>query len=283
MSDDGLSQVDLAGEPVSILRVCGEVDLATAPDLRARLADATADPSVVLVVDLSGVTFLSCSGLLPLKEAQSHLGPRLWMRRPSRPVRRLLDLTGLRATFSLLQDATDPDLPSPARFASMSTPLPSAGRSTPPAAVIGPLATTPATRIRDDGSKVVPTTAAFDPQAQVAGLQGQLRRGALIEQAKGLLMGIHRCDAATSLRLLVTASQDHTVSVDDLAHALTTAAAGRADTSSGHVALAAVRALMARVQQSEHDGRRDHAASRGLDHPQGDRSSDVEESSASCS
>ena len=281
MSDNGLSQVDLTGETVSLLRVFGEVDLATAPDLRARLADATADPSVVLVVDLSGVTFLSCSGLLPLVEAQAHLGPRLWMRRPSRPVRRLLDVTGQWATFSLLEDATDPDLPSPARFASMSAPLPSAGRSTPPVAVMGSLATTPATRTWDDGSKVVPTMAAFDLQAQVVGLQGQLRRGVLIEQAKGLLMGIHRCDAATSLRLLVTASHDHAVSVDDLAQALATAAAGRADCSSSHVALAAVRALMARGQQSAHDGRRDHVVPPGLDHPQRDRSSDVEENSAS--
>lgn len=245
MSDDGRSRTDSTVITVSVLRVIGEVDSATAPDLRGHLSAATADPSVVLVVDLSDVTFMSCSGLLPLLEAQARVGDRLWLRDLSRPVRRLLDVTRLQPMFSVLDGTADSDQRDSQRFAS-----PRAGRSHPRTAGFAVPTTMAASRSpRDDGSDVVRTTAVFELQAQITGLQDQMRRDVLIEQAKGLLMGIHRCDAATSWRLLAAASQEHDVSVDDLARALATAAAGRADCASSHVALAAVRALMSPAQQ----------------------------------
>lgn len=227
MSDDERSRTDSTEDTVTVLRVTGEVDSAAAPYLRAHLSVATTDSSVVLVVDLSDVTFMSCSGLLPLLEAQARVGDRLWLRDLSRPVRRLLDITGLGPTFSVLGGTADSDQRSAGRFASMAAQSLHSGRSHPrPARFVAPT-----------------TTAAFELQAQVTGLQEQMRRGVLVEQAKGLLMGIHGCDAATSWRLLAAASQEHDVSVDDLAHALATAEAERTDPGTDHVALAAVRAL----------------------------------------
>lgn len=52
-----------------LVGVVGELDTLTAPDLRSRLAEVVPDAGAVLVVDLSGVTFLSSAGLSALMEA----------------------------------------------------------------------------------------------------------------------------------------------------------------------------------------------------------------------
>ena len=90
----------------SVLYVAGEVDSATAPCLRAELAYAGVDPTADVVIDMSGVTFMSCSGLRPLLEAQARLGQRLWLRAIPRPVTRLLDLTHQHATFQVIDHRT---------------------------------------------------------------------------------------------------------------------------------------------------------------------------------
>jgi anti-anti-sigma factor len=64
--------------------VVGELDVATAPTLRALL-----DAESVRVVDLSGVTFIDVAGLRVLLERR-----HLVVRSPSRPVRRLIELCG---------------------------------------------------------------------------------------------------------------------------------------------------------------------------------------------
>jgi anti-anti-sigma factor len=79
--DDGadLSVVVLDRRTVA---VAGELDVATAPTLRALL-----DAESVRVVDLSGVTFIDVAGLRVLLERR-----HLLVRSPSRPVRRLIEL-----------------------------------------------------------------------------------------------------------------------------------------------------------------------------------------------
>lgn len=84
---------------VPIVRVVGEVDLATAPVLRERLAEIPADTETV-IVDLSEVTFLDSTGLSVLVASWKRLGQtdapgnfRLVVNRPA--IQRVLDVTGL--------------------------------------------------------------------------------------------------------------------------------------------------------------------------------------------
>ncbi|HEY9377868.1 MAG TPA: STAS domain-containing protein [Jiangellaceae bacterium] len=57
------------------LAVVGELDMSTAPALRASLARVIAEPALetTIVVDLSGVTFTDIVGLDPLLEARRQL------------------------------------------------------------------------------------------------------------------------------------------------------------------------------------------------------------------
>lgn len=48
---------------VPVVRVTGEIDVATAPELRGHLVDHEGADEAVVVVDLSGVTFLDSTAL----------------------------------------------------------------------------------------------------------------------------------------------------------------------------------------------------------------------------
>jgi anti-anti-sigma factor len=180
---------------MSVLYVAGEVDAAAAPGLRSKLACSCADPPRDVVVDLSKVTFMSCSGLRPLIDAQARLGERLWLRRVPRPVTRLLDLTHLRSTFRVLEDRISGD---------------------------------------DESGAVMAL------EAQVAGMQAAMRNRAVIEQAKGVLMDAHHCDAEHAWNLLLQASGDRKMGVGDLAAAVTRTADGADERTSGVATRAAV-------------------------------------------
>ena len=56
--------------PAEVLIVTGEIDMATAPQLRAELLRCLAQHPAVLVVDLNAVTFLASSGLAVFVEVQ---------------------------------------------------------------------------------------------------------------------------------------------------------------------------------------------------------------------
>jgi anti-anti-sigma factor len=84
----------------TVLHVAGEVDTCAADDLRRHLRLLPEEPDDVLVVDLSAVTFMSCTALSTLAEAQTRLGPRLVVGGRSRAVSRLLELTGLTPFFA---------------------------------------------------------------------------------------------------------------------------------------------------------------------------------------
>lgn len=80
----------------TVVRVAGEVDLATAPQLRSALEGLEGAPSTRVVVDLSGVDFMDGSGVAALLAAAMSLrsqGKDLVVRHPSRPVCRVLDAT----------------------------------------------------------------------------------------------------------------------------------------------------------------------------------------------
>jgi anti-sigma B factor antagonist len=80
-----------------VVAVSGEIDLATAPQLRAALDDALDAGPRELCVDLGGTTFMDSTGLHVLFAVNAEamaLGCRLTIVCPPGPVRRLLDVTG---------------------------------------------------------------------------------------------------------------------------------------------------------------------------------------------
>lgn len=81
-------------------------------------------------------------------------------------------------------------------------------------------------------------------EARAKDLREVIRGRVVIEQAKGLLMGTHRCDADRAWQLLAHASADFDVPVQDLALALTEAAAGQVDAPIGIATATALRAAM---------------------------------------
>jgi anti-sigma B factor antagonist len=92
-----------AGVSVIVLR--GELDLAAAPVLRARVDEAASGS--VLVIDLAETTFIDSAVLKELLRARAELAAhdvRLVLAAVPPPVRRLLDLT---RTSELFDDAPD--------------------------------------------------------------------------------------------------------------------------------------------------------------------------------
>jgi anti-anti-sigma factor len=86
-----------AGTPEVVVSARGELDIATADELRHRLLAALAGNPVV-VADLSEVTFCDCSGLRVIEDARraaARGGRTLLLRGAGDRVRRLFELTGL--------------------------------------------------------------------------------------------------------------------------------------------------------------------------------------------
>jgi anti-anti-sigma factor len=86
---------DLRGD--RILVVHGELDIATAPELR-RLLDGLRRRHHAVVLDLAAVTFLDATGLSALMDAHAESARNGWdfsVRRPSEAVRRVVELAGV--------------------------------------------------------------------------------------------------------------------------------------------------------------------------------------------
>jgi anti-sigma B factor antagonist len=93
---------------LAAVAVRGELDIRSAPDLRAWLAKALDDGAVQLVIDLDAVAFMDSSGLGVLVGAHKRLvriGGRLHVVGVSPAVARLLSITGLARVFDV-RDAT---------------------------------------------------------------------------------------------------------------------------------------------------------------------------------
>jgi anti-sigma B factor antagonist len=88
----------------AVLVVSGELDTLTAPELDAALRELVAGPQPLLVVDLSGVTFLASSGLAVLIQAAHRAEDRdrdLHLVVTSRAVLRPIEITGSDQLFTL--------------------------------------------------------------------------------------------------------------------------------------------------------------------------------------
>jgi anti-sigma B factor antagonist len=93
------------GAGVAVVSAEGEIDLANRDALGAALAPMAADPTVrLLVCDLSGVTFLACSGLSVLLDVKAELAARgaaLRVVTADPTVLRMLDVTGQLAVLDV--------------------------------------------------------------------------------------------------------------------------------------------------------------------------------------
>jgi anti-anti-sigma factor len=82
---------------VTVVKLQGDLDLASAPELKARLTDVVRNGSRRLVLDFSGVTFLDSTALSVLVGVQRRLGPdeRLAIASARHSALRVLELSGL--------------------------------------------------------------------------------------------------------------------------------------------------------------------------------------------
>jgi anti-sigma B factor antagonist len=95
----------------TIVTICGEIDLYTAPRLHSELAGLLAEgmPARV-IIDMSGVEFCDSTGmnvLLSCLRRARERGGELEIAAPRPAVRKILQVTGLDSVFTLVED-TDP-------------------------------------------------------------------------------------------------------------------------------------------------------------------------------
>jgi anti-anti-sigma factor len=97
------------GDDVVVVALVGELDMGTTPRARSYLQEKTAARPRHLVLDLSGVAFMSAGGLRLLIDALRgrdgiHGELHLTGVTANRPVERVLDLTGLAPLFDIHDD-----------------------------------------------------------------------------------------------------------------------------------------------------------------------------------
>ena len=94
----------------SVLEVGGEIDLATAPQLREAVLDLIQNGSHLVVVDLRGVEFMDSTGLGVLVGALKRLREQegdLALVCTEGPVLKILALTGLDRVFPIHRDVAE--------------------------------------------------------------------------------------------------------------------------------------------------------------------------------
>lgn len=83
-------------EVMHVVGLSGELDLATAPRLRAELQAVEASDAAEIVLDLADLSFIDSSGLQLIINAEARSranGKRLALRRGQAPVHRIFELT----------------------------------------------------------------------------------------------------------------------------------------------------------------------------------------------
>jgi anti-sigma B factor antagonist len=90
-------QVDHLETPCPLVSVSGEVDLATAPQVASCIASVLAKNPRTVVLNLSEMTFMDCSGLNVILETKNQLPAECFvvLREPQPFVRRVLGILDL--------------------------------------------------------------------------------------------------------------------------------------------------------------------------------------------
>ncbi|MHB1137482.1 MAG: STAS domain-containing protein [Microthrixaceae bacterium] len=99
MSDDVFS-IEVTGD---VIRLRGELDAHTAPQLDEVIVDAVASGADQLVLDMGGVDFVDSSGLRSLIRARTEgdVERVVVIRQPSAATQRLLEITGMTEHFTI--------------------------------------------------------------------------------------------------------------------------------------------------------------------------------------
>jgi anti-sigma B factor antagonist len=101
-------KIELRGDAV-VLYICGDVDLLSEPVLRSAVSSQLNTRPDVLVLDLTGVTFLSSIGLAVLMDARQQAAVRqigLRLVCTAHPVLRPMAITGLISHFEIYPDVS---------------------------------------------------------------------------------------------------------------------------------------------------------------------------------
>ena len=91
-------------EPEYEVRLLGELDMSTAPQLREELLRLASDGATLVTVDLSELAFVDSTGLSVLITALKRLrqqGGEMALRSPTPGTRRVLEITGLTEVFPI--------------------------------------------------------------------------------------------------------------------------------------------------------------------------------------
>lgn len=90
---------------LTVIRPLGHLDMATAPDLLARVRTATSRRDMrTLVLDFAGVTFMDSTGLgtlVQIRNVCAEHDTQLKLRAVGENVRRVLDMTNMTSVFVL--------------------------------------------------------------------------------------------------------------------------------------------------------------------------------------
>jgi anti-anti-sigma factor len=91
-------------DPVAVVKVVGEVDMATAPEMERVLLDVVEQGPADVVVDMAEVGFIDVIGIGILANAAQEArasGGSVTLRDPGRQVRRVCDLVGLNGALPI--------------------------------------------------------------------------------------------------------------------------------------------------------------------------------------
>jgi anti-sigma B factor antagonist len=91
-------EVVVPDENQPVVAIHGEVDIATAPELRQQLFDIVDQHPSQIVLDLTDMGFIDCSGIAVIAAARAALPAQeceIILRAPNRLARKVFQLTGL--------------------------------------------------------------------------------------------------------------------------------------------------------------------------------------------
>jgi anti-anti-sigma factor len=106
-ADTPHAQLRIARGPDGVLHVAGELDLASAPQLRSALQEQVDGGAARCVLDLTDLTFCDSTGLTILIWAHHAFADGAVLHRPSPQLSKILRTTGLDQVFKLDQPTPD--------------------------------------------------------------------------------------------------------------------------------------------------------------------------------
>ena len=98
-------------DDAAVVRVIGELDLATAPQLREVLADLTGEGTIHVTVELSEMAFIDSTGVATLVSGLKRLheaGGDMALESPKPSAMKVFEITGLTSVFTISEAASDP-------------------------------------------------------------------------------------------------------------------------------------------------------------------------------